>query len=103
MEKTMARAIYKAMEIGKSYTSCELRDLLGDDYYKYIPVDLQGKDVRKIVASEMWKVVNAGFAKTEVKEETYHMVRGLKYNCPNRDWSKVPTKTYTVRYWVRIR
>lgn len=103
MEKTMARAIYKAMEIGKAYTSSELFDLLGDDYYKYIPVCLQGKDVRKIVASEMWKVVNTGFAKTEVKEETYHMIRGLRYKCRNRDWSKVSTKTYAVRYWTRIK
>lgn len=97
-EKTMARAIYKRMEIGEAYTSMQLRDLLGDEYYGYIPVELHGKDVRKIVASEMWKVVKAGYAKTEVKEETYPIVRGIRKG-------SMPTayQTYTVRYWTRIK
>lgn len=97
-EATMARAIYKRMEIGKAYTSSELFDLLGDEYYGYIPVALQGKDVRKIVAAEMWKVVNAGYAKTEVKEETLPIVRGIRYGSKPNSF-----QTYSVRYWTRIK
>jgi hypothetical protein len=97
MEKTMARAIYKKMAIGVWYTSYELYRLVEDDYPP------TGKDVRKVVASEMWKVVNTGYAETKLENETYHIVRGLRYNVPNRDWSKVPTQTYTVRYWRRIK
>ena len=41
MEKTLARAIYKMMEVGKEYTSSDLSRLIGDDYYKYIPEDMQ--------------------------------------------------------------
>lgn len=98
MEKTMARAIYKLMEIGKPYTSMQLRDLLGDDYYKYITVEMQGKDVRKIVSAEMWNVVNAGYARCYTKQETLALVRGI------RKGSK-PTafQTYTFRYWVRLK
>ena len=97
MEKTMARAIYKAMTPGEWYTSYELYQLVQDDY------PATGKDVRKVVAAEMWKVVNAGYAKTKLDKETYHSVRGLKYHSPNRDWSKVPTQTYSVRYWQRVK
>lgn len=99
MEKTMARAIFKAMEIGKPYTSMELFKLIENVYYNYIPVELHGKDVRKIVASEMWTVVKAGYAKTEIHEEEMAIVRGRKFG------SKAPyaTKTYTVRYWTRVK
>ena len=97
MEKTMARAIYKKMAIGVWYTSYELYRLVEDDYPP------TGKDVRKVVASEMWKVVNTGYAETKLENETYHIVRGLRYNVPNRDWSKVPTQTYTVSYSRRIK
>ena len=38
MEATMARAIYKHMEIGKADSTADLSRLIGDDYYKYIPV-----------------------------------------------------------------
>ena len=97
-EATVARAIYKRMEIGKAYTSHELFNLLGDEYYAYIPVELQGKDVRKIVAAEMWKVVKTGYAKTEVKEETLPVVRGIRYGSKPTSY-----QTYTVRYWTRIK
>ncbi len=103
MEKTLARAIYRAMSVGESYSTSELRRLLGDEYYRYIPVELQGKNENKIIAREMMNVVRAGYASTEVKDETYYIVRGLKYDCPNRDWSKVPTQTYKIRYWTRTR
>lgn len=100
MEKTMARAIYKNMVIGKWYTSYELFQLIEDDFYKYIPVEMQGKDVRRICGAEMWKVVQSGYAETRMQSEKYHMVRGLKYGV-DRDWSKVPSKEYSVRYWRR--
>lgn len=103
MEKTLARAIYKKMEIGTWYKSMELFKLVEDDYYKYIPTELQGKDVRKICAGEMFKVVDAGFAQTKIETETHHIVRGLRHGVKNRDWSKVPTQTYTVRYFARIK
>lgn len=99
MEKTMARAIYKRMEIGKAYTTYELYKLLDDDYYKYIPVEMQGKDVRKIVAAEMWKVVNAGYASTYVKSEDLKLVGGLRFS----HTGNAPTKNYTFRYWVRTK
>ena len=85
------------MVIGEWYTSSELYRLIEDDYPP------TGKDVRKVVAAEMWKVVNAGYADTRLEQETYHITRGLRYNVRNRDWSKVPTQTYTVRYWRRIK
>lgn len=98
MEKTMARAIYKCMEIGKPYTTRELFDMLGDDYYKYIPVELQGKSVNKIVSAELWKVVKAGYAKTYTDEEVLPLVKGLRYGT-------TPTcfNTYNFRYWTRVR
>lgn len=98
MEKTMARAIYKKMEIGKAYTTTQLRDLLGDDYYKYIPVELQGKDVRKIVAAEMWKVVNTGYAQTWLDTEKLAMVKGLRYGATPKCY-----REYTMRYWMRTK
>ena len=97
MEKTMARAIYKKMAIGQWYTSYELYRLVEDDYPP------TGKDVRKVVAAEMWKIVNAGYADTKLDSETYPIVRGLRRNVKNRDWSKVPTQTYTTRYWRRLK
>lgn len=100
MEKTMARAIYKKMEIGKEYTTYDLKRLIGDDYYEYIPVELQGKDVRKIIASEMWNVVNAGYAKTFIRNTEYCNARGLRRGVkpnPNR-FTTCPT-----RYWTRVK
>ena len=94
MEKTMARAIYKKMAIGEWYTSYELYCLVEDDYPP------TGKDVRKVVASEMWKVVNAGYADTKLENETYYLTRGFRFGTPK---SKLPTQTYTVRYWRRIK
>lgn len=98
MEKTMARAIYKMMEVGKPYTTRNLYDMLGDDYYKYIPVELQGKDVRKIVSAEMQKVVKTGYARTYTEKETLANVRGLRYGA-------TPTSSteYTIRYWIRTK
>ena len=47
MEKTMARAIYKRMEVGKQYTTRNLFRLLSEaEYYSYIPTEMQGMDVR---------------------------------------------------------
>ena len=103
MEATMARAIYKQMEIGKAYTTRELSRLIGDDYYKYIPVNQHpsqpdGYPVSKGISAEMWKVVNAGFAKTYTKQETFANVRGLKYGDTPKSFTD-----YNIRYWVRVR
>lgn len=94
----MARAIYKRMELGKAYTTKDLFGLLGDDYYKYIPVELQGKNVHKIVSAELWNVVNAGYAKTYTESETLGNVRGLRRGTAPKSFT-----TYTFRYWVRVR
>lgn len=103
MEKTLARAIYKKMEIGKEYTTSELLHLIGDDYYKIVPTEfhpfqMNGKPVNKVISEEMWKVVNSGFAKTYKVNETLANVRGLRYG-------SVPTSftNYAFRYWVRIK
>lgn len=99
MEKTMARAIYKKMVVGKPYTTTELFDLLGEEeYYKYIPVEMQGKDVRKIVASEMWNVVKTGYAKTYSEQQSLANVRGIKFGATPTSFT-----TYNVRYWVRVK
>lgn len=98
MEKTMARAIYKLMEIGEPYTTLDLSRLLGDDYYKYIPVELQGKHVGKIISAEMWKVVKTGYARTYTEQETLGNVRGLRYGTAPKSFT-----TYTLRYWVRTK
>lgn len=98
MEKTMARAIYKRMELGRPYTSMQLCDLLGDEYYSYIPVELQGKDVRKVVAAEMWKVVKAGYATTRAEQQTLANIRGLRKGAAPTSFT-----TYTFRYWTRTK
>ena len=103
MEATMARAIYKQMEIGKAYSTSDLSSLIGDDYYKYIPVNQHpgqpdGMPVNKCISNEMWKVVNSGFAKTYTEQETIGNVRGLKFGTAPKSFT-----TYTARYWVRTK
>ena len=103
MEATMARAIYKQMEIGKAYSTSDLSRLIGDDYYKYIPVNQHpgqpnGMPVIKGISNEMWKVVNSGFAKTYTAQETIGNVRGLKFGTALKSFT-----TYTARYWVRTK
>ena len=103
MEATMARAIYKQMEIGKEYSTRDLVRLIGDDYYKYIPVNQHpgqpdGMPVSKGVSSEMCKVVKAGFAKTYTKEDCFGNVRGLRFGTAPKSYT-----TFTARYWVRTR
>jgi hypothetical protein len=103
MEKTLARAIFKKMEIGKEYTTRDLVRLIDDDYYGYIPVDQHpgqpnGKPCSVVVSSEMWKVVNSGFAKTYTNEETLANVRGLRYGSKPTSFT-----TYNIRCWVRIK
>ena len=92
--ETMARAIYKKMELNKPYTSSELYNLVRDEY------PATGEDVRKVVAREMWKVVNAGYAKTYKSDEQFYNVRGTRVGSPIQDdrWM-----IYSVRYWVRVR
>ena len=99
MEKTMARAIYKRMEVGKAYTTYELFKLLPEEeYYSFIPVEMQDKDVRKVVSAEMWKVVNTGYAKTHTEIKELPIVRGLRYGAEPKSFT-----AYTIRYWVRVR
>ena len=103
MEKTLARAIYKMMEVGKEYTSSDLSRLIGDDYYKYIPEDMQpfqanGRPVNDIIASEMWKVVKTGYATTRTEQQTLLLCGGVKFGCNPKD-----SKTYNVRYWKRVK
>lgn len=99
MEKTMARAIYKRMEVGKQYTTRNLFRLLSEaEYYSYIPTEMQGKDVRKIISSEMWKTVEAGYVKTFTEQESLPNVRGLRFDARPNSFT-----TYTTRYWVRQR
>ncbi|NBK77332.1 hypothetical protein D5272_01685 [bacterium D16-76] len=102
MEKTLARAIYKKMVLNEWYTSYELFKLIESDYYNYIPTKMQGKDVRKVCAAEMWKVVKVGYAETKIQNEEYAIVRGLRFGV-ERDWSKVPSQKYNIRYWKRIK
>ena len=103
MEATMARAIYKQMEIGKEYSTRDLSRLIGDDYYKYIPVNQHpgqpdGYPVSKGISAEMWKVVKAGFAKTYTQEDCFGNVRGLRFGTAPKSYT-----TFTARYWVRTR
>lgn len=103
MEATMARAIYKKMEIGKAYTTSELSRLIGDDYYKYIPANRHpgqpdGMPVTKGISAEMWNIVKAGYAKTYTEQESIGNVRGLKFGTATKSFT-----TYTARYWVRTR
>ena len=103
MEATMARAIYKKMEIGKAYSTDDLSRLIGDDYYKYIPVNQHpdqpdGMPVNKGISNEMWKVVNAGFANTYTAQETIGNVRGLRFGTAPKSFT-----TYTARYCVRTK
>ena len=123
MEKTLAREIYKRMEAGKKYTTKELMKMLGDTFYLFQPEfrgweayqnwtdmeDYRAKEAeltemrKRGITSDLWKIVNAGYAATSVESKTYRIVRGLKHSVPNRDWTKVPTQDYTVRYWWRSR
>lgn len=98
MEKTLAREIYKRMEIGRPYTTSELFDLVEDVYYNHIPAELQGKDVRKVISNEMWKIVKTGYAETYIEKEDLPNVRGLRYGARPTSFTN-----YTFRYWVRTR
>ena len=103
MEETLARAIYKRMEIGREYSTRDLSRLIGDDYYKYIPANKHpgqpdGMPVNKGISNEMRKVVNAGFAKTYTAQETFGNVRGLKFGTDPKSFT-----TYNLRYWVRTK
>lgn len=99
MEKTLARAIWRRMEIGKTYTTTELFELLTEtEYYSYIPVELQGKNVNRIIANEMWKVVKAGYARTYTLEEKLPNVKGVRYGTAPKSYT-----TYTFRYWIRLK
>ena len=103
MEKTLAREIYKKMEIGKEYATADLLRLVGDDYYKIVTVEFHpfqpnGKSAYKVVADEMWKVVKSGFARTHKADETVGNVRGLKFGTKPTSYT-----TYSVRYWVRTK
>lgn len=124
MEKTLAREIYKRMEIGRRYTTNELRKIVGDTLYYAHQPDFKGWEYynsweteeehdrkekeweeifRRGIKNELWQIVKAGYARTEVFEEEYKIVKGLKYGVKNRDWSKVPSRQYTIRYWWRIK
>jgi hypothetical protein len=94
----MAREIYKAMEIGKPYTTSDLFRLIEDVYYQHIPAELQGKNVNKIVSDEMWKIVKTGYARTYTEKETLANVRGLRYGSKPTSFTE-----YTFRYWLRIK
>lgn len=103
MEKTLARAIYKRMEIGREYKTSELCDLIDDVYYSYVPRDMwpfqeNGKSWLTVVSGEMWKIVKAGYATTHKKNMSLPIVRGIRFG------SK-PTcyHDYTIRYWKRIK
>ena len=99
MEKTLAREIYKAMETGKPYTTRELFELIGESvFYKHLPVELQGKNVNKIVSEEMWKVVKTGYARTYIEKETLANVRGIRFGSEPTSFTN-----YTFRYWVRVK
>nr|DAU29368.1 MAG TPA: hypothetical protein [Caudoviricetes sp.] len=99
MEKTLAQAIWRRMEIGKTYTTTELFDLLTEtEYYNHIPVELQGKNVNKIIANEMWKVVKAGYAKTYTSKEDLANVKGIRFGTAPKSYT-----TYTFRYWIRLK
>lgn len=98
MEKTLARAIWRQMEIGKTYTTTELFKLIETEYYSYIPVELQGKNVNRIIANEMWKVVKAGYARTYTSKEKLPNIKSLRYGTTPKSYT-----TYTFRYWVRLK
>ena len=98
MEKTMARAIYKAMKIGEEYTTRDLLKLLGDNYYEYLPVEQHCENHLRHISDEMWKVVKAGFAKTYARDEILPNVRGLRFGAKPTSFT-----TYKARYWVKTR
>lgn len=98
MEKTMARAIYKAMKIGEEYTTRDLLKLLGDNYYEYLPVEQHCENHLRHISDEMWKVVKAGFAKTYIRDEILFNVRGLRFGA-----KPTSSTTYKARYWVKTR
>lgn len=111
-QKTLARALYLRMELNEQYTTRDLISMIDFDeiWDKFLPelntiTDLHEKYLlqKKAVTKALWSIVNTRYASTTVQNETYHMVRGLKYDAPNRDWSKVPTNTYTTRRWWRTK
>ena len=103
MEKTLARAIFKKMEIGRNYSTSDLRSLIGDSYYDYIPVNMHpgqpnGKPVNSVISDAMWNVVECGYATTCKASESVGNVRGLKFGTKPTSFT-----TYTVRYWERVK
>lgn len=103
MKKTLARAIYELMEPGKEYTTSDLSRLIGDAYYRYIPADMQpfqanGRPVNYIISHEMWKVVKSGYATTRIEQQTLLQCGGVKFGHAPKE-----SKTYSVRYWKRVK
>ena len=103
MEKTLAREIYKKMEIDRIYTTSELFRLVEDSYYQIVPQknwpsQSEGMPVNTMISNEMWKVVEAGYATTWKDTQTLANVRGLRYG-------SIPTSytNYNFRYWKRIK
>lgn len=111
---TLARAIYKNMEIGKEYTTTEIGNLMIDaDGYGFpcdggIPTRIAEmtweeapdglKGIHKVILSQMWKIVNTGYATTRMEEETLGSIRGCQFG-----GTKTVYKTYNMRYWKRVK
>ena len=70
MEKTLARAIYKKMNVGEKYNHYQLEGLIKEDFQKY---RLNRYNATKCIEAAMQDVVDAGYAKYE---EEYRYVPG---------------------------
>lgn len=93
---TMARAIYRAMEVGKEYTTSEIKELARN--IEFLPWDEDTDDWNKAIPKNLWKMVNTGYAVTRMAQETMGSIRGCQFG-----GTKVVYTTYNMRYWKRIK
>ena len=100
MEKTLARAIYKKMVLGKKYSAKQLRELVGSDFSKYNP----GSSSDEVVEEVMKPVVSSGYA-TIVSIPEHRLVGFNNFSyyggCSGR--SQPIYRTIFTNYYVRAK
>ena len=95
MEKTLARALSKKMEIGKSSNICDLKYLIQDEFHNYY---LTEYNVGSRILSAMEKIVESGYATSKAEFEPVYLPHqvGNKFNSRyNHQWRLVQYFTRT--------
>ena len=95
MEKTLARALYKQMQIDKNYTTSALYDLVKWNRTDY---GLTSDNAQRIIESEMQNVVDAGYA--SISEEFIETIVGFNRLGYGGTYSG---RSYPIRKMVKVK